>query len=215
MKRNIVLSIFALLTLLFVSSIQAQSLSLEEATATPSITTTTIEPLTQEERKEKREEFQTKLEEVKDIRKQAMIERIDEKINNFNGQHTKKLQIGLTRMQTVLDKISTKAATLNNAELDAEIETAQAAIDSAEEAILTQLEQEYIIDLTDLTSIRSAAQTIFAGFKTDLQAVHMTVTNAHMAVVTAARLLPASSEDITATDEANPIIPSPTDTESL
>lgn len=221
MKRILSLSIFALLTLAVVNSTQAQSRSPREATSAPSMRNTTMDrlesttervQLTQEEREEKRTAFQEKLEGITDIRRQAMIERVDEKINNFNERHTTKLQNGLTRMQTVLDKISTKAATLNNEELDTQIETAQTAIDEAQEAITAQLENEYILDLTDETSIRSSGKELFMDFKTNLKAVHELVKEAHMAVVTAARMLPkstvTSAEDNSSTEEADTITPS-------
>lgn len=223
MKRILSLSIFALLTLAIGNPIQAQSPSFREAT-TPSMRNTTMErlentvervQLTQEEKEEKRADFQEKLGEITDIRRQAMIERVDEKISNFNERHSTKLQTGLARMQTVLDKIGTKAATLNNAELDAQIESAQTAIDEAEVAILAQLENEYVLDLTDETSIRSSAQELFTQFKTDLKTVHELVKEAHMAVVSAARMLPkttvTSAEDNSSTEEADTITPSMVD----
>ncbi len=231
MKRIYVLSIFALLTLTTVSTTQAQTPTTREASSTPGIkrnevmervnkTLENVEDkieLNQEEREARREEFQTKLEEMKDIRKQAMIERVDEKISNFNEKHTTKLQNGLTRMQAVLDKVETRASSesakgVDVDEVEAAVEEAQTAIDAAQEAITTQLEKEYVIDLTDETSIRSSAKELFTEFRTDLKAVHELVKDAHTAVVKAARTLPksivTSVEDNSSSDEADSVTPS-------
>lgn len=217
MKQIFSLSAITFLTFALVSTVSAQATS---RTPTPAraqdARTTSAEettPATEEEREARREEFQTKLEEMKDIRKQAMIERIDEKINNFNERHTTKLETGITRMQSVLDGIATKAATLNDTDLDEAIESAQEAIDVAQEAVTAQLEMEYVIDLEDETEVRSAAQEIFTQFRANLQAVHEAVKDAHMAVVKAARLLP--KQEMSADDEMEEESTSEAETESI
>lgn len=222
MKKINYAIIFAFLTLLIAPTVSAQReasasprvqrenvmerLPDEEADETENTTTQDRFATTEEDREARREAFQTKLEEMKDIRKQAMIERVDEKINNFNERHTTKLQTGIERMQSVLDGIATKAAELNDSDLDESIESAQEAIDTAEELVTAQLEKEYFIDLEDETQIRTAAQETFTLFRTDLKEVHEAVKEAHMAVVEAARLLPKTTisedEETDSTSEA-------------
>lgn len=218
MKQFFLLGTIAFLTLVFVSSINAQTATPRVIRADDEVETTTEsteseaarERLqgTEDEREERRLEFQTKLEEMKDVRKKAMIERVDEKINNFNERHSTKLQTALGRMQSVLDGIATKAATLNDSQLDTAIETAQASIDAAEELVTTQLETEYFIDLENETQVRTAAQAAFTQFRTDLQELHTAVKDAYADVVQAARLLPKTTtmereEESTSTSEAD------------
>lgn len=242
MKRIFALSTIALLTLITVSSIQAQSPTTTEKTITPSIATrkqdvmervnTTAETAqervveTVQEKEARRKAFQSKLEEMKDVRKQAMIERVDEKINNFNQVHTGKLETALTRVQSILDRMETKVASESVSadgisDVETAIQVAQEAIDAAQEAVTEQLEKEYIFEIEDETKVRASAQEVFAQFRTDIKAVNAIVKEAHMAVVAVARLLPKMSsnseedKDTTSTSEADRMQPSADDESDL
>src|SRR5690606_37663201 len=125
MKRIYASSIIALLTFAFVFSVRAQNtLELNESTtnSTPSQRRETVTQQVEEtntniierrenlrqEMQQRREDFADRVAEIKDTRRQALVERIDEKVNDLNERHSEKLEDALTRMQTVLDSIETK-----------------------------------------------------------------------------------------------------------
>jgi len=183
MKRIYASSIIALLTLAFVFSVQAQNtLELNESTtnSTPSQRRETVTQQVEEtntniierrenlrqEMQQRREDFADRVAEIKDTRRQALVERIDEKVNDLNERHSEKLEDALTRMQTVLDSIETKAASIeadggDATDLEADIVAAQEAIDSATASVEAQMEYVYAMDLSDDEGIKSSAQEVF------------------------------------------------------
>lgn len=226
MKRIYTSSVIALLTLAFVFTVQAQSnIDRDESTTdsapSPAMRRGVEETNTnamerkenlREEMQERREDFEDRVADIKDSRRQALVEKIDEKVNDLNERHTDKLQNALERMQTVLDSIETKAASVEADggdidDLEIDIETAQEAIDDATASVEAQIDQVYVMDVSDEDGIRTSAQEVFALFREDIEATHMSVKDAHMAVITAARSLAQASSTVQEEDEEVTVTP--------
>ena len=145
-----------------------------------------------------REAFQEKLKEIKEIRKQNIIERVDEKINSLNERHMTRLDNHLTRMTTVLERIEDKAgeATEDTTALDTAIVKAKDAITEAQAAVEAQAGKEYIIEFDDETEVGTAVRSLFATFKSDVKKVHELVKDAHTSVVDAAKALAKVRKEI-------------------
>ena len=183
----------------------------EEATKTPTRTTTPastgsrlmeIRKAAIEKFQSQREEFQEKLADIKETRKKNIVERVDEKISNLNERHTTRLNNHLTRMSEVLAKIEEKAAdkTGDSADLDAAITKATAAIETAQTAVDDQAGKEYVIEFDDESELGTAVRSLFASFKSDIQETHMTVKEAHKAVVDVAKALGSARSEGSATN---------------
>src|SRR3989338_22191 len=170
------------------------------ATRMPTKTTTpgAAKSMILEKRKEakekfqaEREAFQEKLKEIKETRKQNILERVDEKINSLNERHMTRLDNYLARMLTVLEKIEEKAAdvTGDSSALDAAIIKAKDAIETAQAAVEEQAGKDYIVEFDDETELGTQVRSLFATFKSDVKEVHQLVKDAHKAVVDAAHAL--------------------------
>lgn len=134
-----------------------------------------------------REDFKTKLAALKDQRKQAIVTSFDSKITELNTRRTTQMTEHLTRLQRVLDNISTKAAALksqgqNTATVDADITAAQAAIDAAKQALSDQAAKDYLVNITTPTALKNAASTTMRLFITDLKALFQKILAAKTAV---------------------------------
>ena len=170
-------------------------------TITPGVGKSTIMEK-RKEAKEKfqadREAFQEKLKEIKEIRKQNLIERVDEKINALNERHTTRLDDHLSRMTTVLEKIEAKAADLtgDKTAFDAAVTKAKDAIKAAQAAVEAQAGKEYIIEITDEATVGTAVRSLFATFQSDIKATTQLVKDAHKAVGDAAKALAKLHKDV-------------------
>lgn len=167
-------------------------------TPTKTITPGAAKSMIMEKRKEakekfqaEREAFQEKLKEIKETRKQNILERVDEKINSLNERHMTRLDNYLARMLTVLEKIEEKAAdvTGDSSALDAAIIKAKDAIETAQAAVEEQAGKDYIVEFDDETELGTQVRSLFATFKSDVKEVHQLVKDAHKAVVDAAHAL--------------------------
>ncbi|MCL5432703.1 MAG: hypothetical protein M1524_01120 [Patescibacteria group bacterium] len=144
--------------------------------------------------KEARVEFRQKLKSIRDERKKTLVENIDTKISNFNQNHTQKLSEALEKLQTILDKIKTKSENAKSSGLDtvgleADIATAQSAIDNAETAISTQAAKQYSLEITSDETLKQTIGPTISQFRNDLQDVRKSVTDARQAVHKAATTL--------------------------
>ena len=85
------------------------------------------------EMKTAREEFKAALQTITDQRKKTIVERIDTRLTTANEKYTDKMADNLEKLSLVLDRISSKAASLktegkDTTTLDAAIENAQTKI---------------------------------------------------------------------------------------
>lgn len=155
-----------------------------------------------QEMKTAREEFKQKLQSIGDTRKKNTVERIDTRLNNANQKHTDRLTDNLEKLSSVLERISSKAASLkaegtDTSAVDTAITNAQVKIDAAEAAITAQAGKEYVITITDEASLRQAISPIVTQFRDDIKTTFQAVVDARAAVVEAARALKTITESST------------------
>ncbi len=141
---------------------------------------------------EARNAFKAKLQGIKDTKKQKTVENIDSRINEINKKRTEMMGEKLTRMTSILEKITSKAAALkaegkSTASLEADIATATTIVEAAKTAVATQAAKDYVVDVTTETALKTDAQKAVKAFVTDIKATMTQVTAAQKAVAKAAR----------------------------
>jgi Spy/CpxP family protein refolding chaperone len=143
--------------------------------------------------KANRVEFRTKLQEIKDERKQLLAENIDEKLNTINQDSTNRMSLALGKMSTLLDKFSSRAAALeegeNVASVESAITAAETAISDAEDAVASQAAKDYTPEITDETTLRSNFGETMSQLRKDLKATYDIVKSAKQKVIDVARTL--------------------------
>lgn len=127
--------------------------------------------------KARREEFETKLQTIKDERKKVLIQRIDAKLANINTRHTARFTKVLGKLQALLDKIDT-----TDKKILADIKTAQNTIDAAKAAVENQAAKTYIITISAETALRSNVGITTSQLRKDLMTTHKLVVDAKQAV---------------------------------
>lgn len=143
---------------------------------------------------QKREEFKTRLQTIRNEKKKAVVERIDTKIANTNEVHTVRFTSILLKLQSILDRVSQKASEAkangkDTTALDSSIVSAQAAIDSAKAAVSAQAAKTYAIQISDEATLRNSVGTTTSQFRKDLRDVHKAIVEAKQAVQNAVREL--------------------------
>ncbi len=147
-----------------------------------------------EEMKAAREEFKTRLETITDAKKKLIVERVDTRLNAANVKHTERMAENLEKLSSILDRISSKAASLKSegedtAALDSAITDAEEKIISAQTAVTTQAGKEYVITITDEASLGETISPVVTQFRKDIKAVYKSVMDAKLAVTTSAKEL--------------------------
>lgn len=131
------------------------------------------------------EEFKTKLEELRNGRKKEIIERLDARISQVNTNRMVKISDSLDRLQTILNSVSSKSATLTSTDktlLTQAIADAQEALDEAQTAVDTQAEKDYVFTITDDSQLRVSIGTTVSQFTRDMRDTHKKVVEAKQAV---------------------------------
>jgi hypothetical protein len=196
MTRKLSFLIIPLALLIFVTTCNAQTVTiLPTQTTTGSATESTTKlkqqlRLVQEQRtatraganeglaaiQAKRDEFKANILKIKDQKKKALIERIDAKIAEVNTRITANFTRVLTVIQEKLSKIQSQ-----DPKVLPDIATVQTAIDLAKIAVDKQAANIYTITIgTDLT-LKANAGTIVSQFRQDIVAVHELVIDAKQA----------------------------------
>lgn len=135
----------------------------------------------------KRETFKQNLSLIRDTKKQAIVQRIDEKMATVNDTKTTKMSEAIDRLSELLAKIKSKAAELKLAgsdttSVDTAVTEAESKIAAAKTAIGLQAEKEYVLTVTDETTLRTTVGQSVSQMHKDLKATHETVTAAKKAV---------------------------------
>lgn len=141
---------------------------------------------------EARNAFKAKLQGIKDEKKQKTVENIDSRISEMNKKRTDMMSEKITRMTSILEKISAKATTLktegkSTTTLEADILAATTAIDTAKTAVTDQAAKDYVMNVTTDAALKTGAKTLVTTFITDIKATMEKVTLAQKAVAKAAR----------------------------
>lgn len=164
--------------------------------------------------KEAREEWRQKLASIQDEKKRLIVERIDEKIVDFNKKHATRFEEVLEKLQSILDKIKEKAKDLksegeNTTALNTAVLSAQKAIDAAETAIDKQEVKEYEIQISTEDTLRLTVGTTVSQFRRDLRDTHKAVVDAKQAVMNARKELAKIENHKMMMEEDDNVTPSP------
>lgn len=139
---------------------------------------------------EKKEEFKQRLQIIRDERKKAMLERIDEKISMMNNTSTARFSAVLEKLTIILNRIIdkgqvAKAKGVDTSMLDQAIVAGKTAIETAKAAVATQAAKAYSIDIVSETTLKATVGSTVSAFRKDLRDVHKIVIDAKQAVMKA------------------------------
>lgn len=135
----------------------------------------------------KREEIRAKVQNIRDARKQQIVEKIQTKLGDVNQRRTDHFLEVLKRLSTILDKIQSrtekaKAAGKNVTSVETALASARTAITTAETAVNAQKAKTYQITVNSDTTAKNDVGVTTKQLQQDLQAVHDTVKAAGDAV---------------------------------
>lgn len=121
------------------------------------------------------------LQKIKDVRKQQVVENINDKIVSINEKYTGKWSDSLDKMQTNLTALQAKA-TSTSAGVQTDITAAQTAITVAKTAVSAQAGKTYSIQVVSDATLRTTVGQTVTEFRTDLLGVQKQVMAAHTAI---------------------------------
>jgi hypothetical protein len=127
----------------------------------------------------KRDEFRTRIQEIKDQKKKVLIERIDARLAEVNKNQTARFTEVLNILQTFLDKINKSAI---GTSIQASIATTQTTIDAARTAVEIQANKSYIMTISDDSALKVNAGTTVSQFRQDLTDVYKLVIDSKQAL---------------------------------
>ncbi len=151
------------------------------------ITTPAYALTASESAKMKRDEFRANLAAIRDAKKQALVEKIDQRISQINANRTAIMLRHLTKIEEVLARIETRVNTLATdgkdvATVRTAITAARTAIAASRTAVNAQAAKTYVINITTEDKLGSAVSSTRTTFAKDLQAAHQTVVAARKSV---------------------------------
>lgn len=131
-----------------------------------------------------REEFKQKVAELRDQNRQRLILNIDERIQTVNKNWTDHWSTALDRLDTILGKIETRLQNYDGdtTDIDSAIVDAKDSIATARTAVEAQANKDYVIEITDDTTIGSQMRGLISQFHEDLTATRTVVNDAWQAV---------------------------------
>lgn len=135
----------------------------------------------------RREEFRARLSTIRDAKKKAIVERIDQRMVEINANRTAIMLRHLTKIEEILARIETRVNDLSTSGKDVAtirtaITTARAAITTARTAVNAQAAKNYAIDITTEANLGSAVSSVRTAFAKDLQTAHQSVVTARKSV---------------------------------
>lgn len=168
--------------LIFVGSVAAQT-DLTKQIPQPPPAIKEQRDLIIKNRLEAKEKFKT----IRDEKKRAMVERIDEKIYIMNKTHTARFSAALEKLLVILNRITLKTQNakskgFDTSTIDSAIATAKSAIDAAKAAVSTQSAKTYSIEVTGEATSKTTVGSVVSMFRKDLRDVHKLVVDAKQAV---------------------------------
>lgn len=219
MIKNLLMIVFTALIFATPSSALAQTVT----TAPDTTASTTVTPTTTQRNKAssvgqaarekamvEKEAFKERLAEIKDAKKKTLVEKIDSNIQSINERRTAKMSEYLDKLSGVLERVSSKEASLkaagkNTTTLVANITAAETAISRAQTAVDAQAEKVYTANITTDALLKSSVSSIISQFRTDIIAVFNLVKAARVSVFNAfteAKKLENGKAEETATPSA-------------
>ena len=141
-----------------------------------------------------REEFKTRIAKIKDTRKQAIVEKIDNQIAVLNKKHTDRFNKLLEKLTSILSRIETKTDELetdgvNVSTVDVAVQIARDAISVAQREILDQAGKDYVIEIDTESNLREVVSSGFKEFRGDMEILRDSIKVVRDAVYEAAKTL--------------------------
>lgn len=135
----------------------------------------------------RQEEFRASLSLIRDERKAATVEQLNNKLAAMNARFTTRFDHIITRLTELLAKIVSRTDKAEERGYDVTvvreaITTAEAAIETAQAAVNAQAEKVYIIEITDEERLGQAVQEAISLLKADIKATRGVVADAKEAV---------------------------------
>jgi len=133
--------------------------------------------------------YKAKLAQIKDTRKQALVDRIDTHIQEINTRRTTQMSEALIHLTAILDRVNTKiTASTSQSTLDL-ITDARTKIVTANRAVDAQKDKDYVVQITTDSLLGQAVKTAFQSFSSDINATHQTVVDARLSVIEAIKAI--------------------------
>jgi len=118
-----------------------------------------------------RNQFKEKLQQIKDLRKQKILEKIDQSLANINRRWTTHFTNVLNRLTKILEKIQNRKEAQNNPAIQAKIQTIAQQIQTTKTAVTNQAAKEYTLQITTEEKLGEAVQKAHESLRSDLQAL--------------------------------------------
>ncbi len=137
---------------------------------------------------------QEKTTQLRDTKKQAVVEKLGERMNDINEQRTSHMSNSLTRLSQLTARIASKAAAekksgKDTSTVEASITSAQSAIQLAQASVAAQMKKEYSVAVSSDETAQMDVKTTITSLMTDLKLVNESVKHARDKVIEAARSL--------------------------
>lgn len=126
---------------------------------------------------QKRADFKTRLLEIKDARKQKIVENLDKSYVNINNRWTTHFKNVLQRLTKIADKIKIVAQKQNNTAALTKIDQIYAQIAALNTSVDTQAGKTYTITITDDAKLGESAKTVHRQLRTDLESLRDQIKN--------------------------------------
>ena len=139
-----------------------------------------------------RAQFQTAVTQIKDVRKKAIVEKVDSRIATVDQIRTANMTKQLTQIKNVLDKLDLKIATASTAGKDVTVaktamSSARNAWTVAQTAVTAQAAKTYTPSISTDTTLKTVVSSTVKGVVDDLKNTHQLVIAARQAAVDVAK----------------------------
>lgn len=162
-------SIFCILASIFYL-LTSSPIFAQETTPTP-----TKKPLS-----EIRQEFRTKLAGIRDEKKKAIVEKMDQRISELNKKRTDLMVKHLAKIEEILNKVEARGN--DTPAVVTAIATARSSIATAKQQVSDQSGKTYTIEITTEGRLGAAVSAVRTALSKDLQTAHQSVVTARKSV---------------------------------
>ncbi|OGK30929.1 hypothetical protein A3F29_02985 [Candidatus Roizmanbacteria bacterium RIFCSPHIGHO2_12_FULL_33_9] len=121
-----------------------------------------------------RVEFKSRVSEIRDKNKRAIVERIDNKITTLNKKHTDRFANLLEKLSSILDRIELKTAELDENDIEVSsvnvlVQIARDAIEVAQTEVEEQAGKDYVFEIGDESTLGQVISSAFSEFRKDMK----------------------------------------------
>lgn len=136
-----------------------------------------------------REQYKEKLTEIRNVRKQKIVEKLDERLTSLLAKWIGHWADALTRLEKILAKVQEKTDRVGEkydvSEVNTAIAAAEEAIDLAKAELDSVKSKDYVFEISDEANLGYDIRSKISEFKEDMKSVRDAVSRAKDAVHTA------------------------------